>query len=286
WTDWENLGPTLIASPDDPGPALASRLPNQIDIFRFAGDRILHASDDWSSGPRWDQLAWNELDRPPTAGPRQGVAAMARDARGLKIAVNWNTRLWLREFDGHGWSGWVDTGGNGTGKPAIAAWAPDEVSLVLLGYQGFVGRYHGRGRRADGSWTSWAVIGDGGEQFRGAPALVSTRDGELDLFGVGLDSAVWTNHWADGWQGWRSLGGETQSEVAATSSGPGRYELFYQRGDYEIESAFFVNGEHTSGWERHPSETHFAPFAVSHTEGTVDLYHYGTDDNLYRRRWI
>ena len=211
WTDWENLGPALIASPTDPGPALFSRLPNQIDIFRFAGDRIFHGSDDWSSGPRWDQLAWNELDRPPGPGPRQGVAAVARDARTLKIAVNWNTRLWLREFD-RATGGLVGSTPAATapGSPPSQPGRRTSSASSCWGIRVSWADITEGAERPDGSWTSWGVIGDGGEQFRGAPALVSTRDGELDLFGVGLDYAVWTNHWAGAWQGWRSLGGETQ----------------------------------------------------------------------------
>ncbi len=124
--------------------------------------------------------------------------------------------------------------------------------------------------------------------------MVRTANGVLDIVGVGHDGAVWANHFQRGWQGWISLGGglpldgagPLHNQLAMSSRSLGEYEVFYTRdivSDHRVTWGYMREGI-WSGWEPHPSVTHWPPFAISTTEGELDLYHYGTDA-LYRRRW-
>ncbi|WP_159605338.1 hypothetical protein [Agromyces humi] len=284
WSDWEAIGPTLFdPSRDTPPPALASRLPNQIDIFRIANNELDYANDDWQSGPRWDRLHWMGMPlQPEHTGKLRGVSASASGAGNLWVAVNFNSRLRYCTFDGHGWSDWKDSNDVIKDRPAVSAL--DGETTMIVNWRDD-NRYVWMKQNPNGAWSEGAV---GDRLFYGPPTLIS--DGkDWILFGKGEDKGIWVNRYrtyTDEWVGWTSLGGNNMAgwEVAATSRGLGKYEVFYAAKDLRITWGVW-EFEQWSGWEAHPSETKYVPFAVSHTDGTIDLYHYGTDGNLYRRLW-
>lgn len=60
-----------------------------------------------------------------------------------------------------------------------------------------------------------------------APSVVAWGPNRLDLFGVGLDSAMW-HRWWDGrsWNNWEFLGGQLTSSPIPAAWGPNRLDLF------------------------------------------------------------
>jgi hypothetical protein len=57
-----------------------------------------------------------------------------------------------------------------------------------------------------GGWGSWYSLGGWLPQGTEV-AAVSKNPGQIDLFAVGADGAVWGDWYAGGWGTWYSLGG-------------------------------------------------------------------------------
>ena len=64
----------------------------------------------------------------------------------------------------------------------------------------------------------------------GAPAVASWGRERLDVFGRGLDQAMFHKAWAQRWHpsqdGWEALGGKFISPPAVASWGPERLDIF------------------------------------------------------------
>jgi hypothetical protein len=62
--------------------------------------------------------------------------------------------------------------------------------------------------------------------------VISRDTNRLDVFGIGLDNAVWRRWW-DGtqWGGWESEGGSVFSPITATAWAADRMDLFVIGGD-------------------------------------------------------
>ncbi len=69
----------------------------------------------------------------------------------------------------------------------------------------------------NGVWSGWIGLGGGAES---APAVVAHGNGLIDVYIVGLDLAMYSNHWnGSGWSGWIGRGGGFSSNPAADTTG-------------------------------------------------------------------
>src|SRR6266487_120479 len=81
------------------------------------------------------------------------------------------------------------------------------------------------------------------------PTVVSQTANSLDLFGLGMDNAVWHTSWnGTGWEGWKSLEGTFISPTSAVSWAENQLDLFALGMD---NSAWHKgwDGNNWSGWE-------------------------------------
>ncbi|MGD0109095.1 MAG: hypothetical protein ABSC06_34435 [Rhodopila sp.] len=82
-------------------------------------------------------------------------------------------------------------------------------------------------------WGGWESLG-GTFNSSSSPVVVSWGSGRLDIFGLGIDNAMYHNWWdasgvtGPGWGGWESLGGvfNSSSSPATVSWGSGRLDIF------------------------------------------------------------
>jgi hypothetical protein len=124
------------------------------------------------------------------------------------------THVWQSTAAGT-WGGFEALGGTAVDVAAVAL-GTNRFEVFALVNDGSVSR---NAQKPNGKWTGWQALGGGGEVRR----LIAskTKAGRFELFGVGLDDAVW-HRWRKGpngkWSDWESLGGAVKQLAAAESS--------------------------------------------------------------------
>ena len=132
-------------------------------------------------------------------------------------------------------------------------------------------------------------------------AAVSRAPGNLDLFVIGFDNAIWTTFWNDagGWNpgGWFQIHPETvfdhtTQQIAAVSRAPGNLDLFVIGFDNAIWTTFWndAGGWNPGGWFQIHPETVFDHTtqqiaAVSRAPGNLDLFVIGFDNAIWTTFW-
>ena len=100
-------------------------------------------------------------------------------------------------------------------------------------------------------WSGWSSLGG----WLANPAVGRNKDGRLEVFGVGSDSAVyhiWQNAPSGGWSGWSGLGGAVKGPIAVGSNSDGRLEVFVRGSDNALHHDWQVApGGAWSGWNFH-----------------------------------
>lgn len=119
---------------------------------------------------------------------------------------NW---FWLNKFvPGSGWQGWVNTGGNGTGRAAMAV-ALDGTLYVIV--RAGDSRYYLARRTTTGAIEGWYLLGV--NQFSIDPSLAGPdQNGAYHVVG-GDAGNLWrgfyypqANFWSSTFQGWSAMG--------------------------------------------------------------------------------
>src|SRR5947209_5658029 len=87
-----------------------------------------------------------------------------------------------------------------------------------------------------------SALSELGGGFNSGPAVSSWAAGRLDVFGVGLDNAMWHKFYEGGWSDWESLGGGLTSDPSAVSWGPGRVDFFARGQDNAMWHKFYDRG--------------------------------------------
>ena len=145
-------------------------------------------------------------------------------------------------------------GGAGTGSGVIAVTAAPSAHL-----------------------TGWASLHLG---IRGSPALASTASNTARIFVRGVDDAIWTRTFLNGWGPWSSLGGGTLAGPGASARGSA-IDVFIRGGD----NAVWQNTcqETCTGWSSLGGLTTAGPASVSRTGSRIDLFIRGVDNQLWHR---
>lgn len=125
---------------------------------------------------------------------------------------------------------------------------------------------------------TWESLGG---QFTSGPAVASWASERLDVFGRGLDNALYHSLWTpgSGWTGWESLGGGLTSDPAAVSWGEGRIDVFVRGNDNGTYHKFYENG--WSGWSSLGGIFTSGPAAASWAPGRLDVFGRGLDNTIY-----
>ena len=133
------------------------------------------------------------------------------------------------------------------------------------------------------SWTGWARM-DGIALYE--PETVSSPNGDIDVFAVGTDRALWRRRWtaSSGWSPWKRLGGTLTSAPGAVLSGADRFDVFARGGDDALWMTT-VTGESWSGWSSLGGTLTSQPDVSSSAPGRLDVFARGGDNALWQRTY-
>lgn len=126
---------------------------------------------------------------------------------------------------------------------------------------------------------------------RVAVAADAWGSGRLDLFGVGLDDAVYHRAWAGSWQpgggAWQSLGGPAASHAAVASWSANRLDVFMIGSGRQLmhQSWDGTSWVPASGWEQLGGVLTSPPAVVSWGPNRLDVFAVGTDRQLWHKAW-
>ncbi|WP_151525046.1 hypothetical protein [Serinicoccus kebangsaanensis] len=283
WSPWEQVG---ARSRYGWPVAIAATLPEVLSVFYVHGKDVMWANDGWDSGPHWDGLRWANLGRP---NPLSNAPARFPAVVGLRAGVN--QQLLVRQGDtfftrgypvgGSNWGEWTPIPDFYTpGRPAMARPASKRFELVW-----WTGEDYWYRTWLDGRWLGGVSIHG---FFLSSPAVASSGEGRIDVFGVGGGREffhAWHQEGHD-WSGWHSLGGAARFRGApgAVSPRPGQLATFHSGNDDWLYMNFH-DGSRWSGWQRLPGQSRDTPVAVSSVPGTIDLFVVGLDgETIFRSR--
>ena len=188
WGGWESLGGVLTSSV-----SAVSWAPNRLDIFGLGVDHALwHRWWDGSSWGGWESLGGTLTSQPEVVSWDEGRLDI--------FAVGTDSALWHRWWDGSSWGGWQSLGGVLESPPKAVSWSANRLDIFVTGTNSAI--WH---RWWDGSsWGGWESLGGvleaqlgtvGSGDDRARVDAVAWAANRLDIFGVGMDSALWHRWW-------------------------------------------------------------------------------------------
>ncbi len=188
WGGWESLGGVLTSPPK----AVAWE-PNRLDVFGLGVDHALwHRWWDGSSWGGWESLGGTLTSQPEVVSWDEGRLDI--------FAVGTDSALWHRWWDGSSWGGWQSLGGVLESPPKAVSWSANRLDIFVTGTNSAI--WH---RWWDGSsWGGWESLGGvleaqlgtvGSGDDRARVDAVAWAANRLDIFGVGMDSALWHRWW-------------------------------------------------------------------------------------------
>ncbi len=123
-----------------------------------------------------------------------------------------------------------------------------------------------------------------GITFTLSPAAVSWGPDRIDLFGRGVDGAIYHNYWDGSWHTFESLGGNFIYGPAVSSWGAGRLDVFAIGADGALYHNYWDGSWH--GWgDRLGGVFTSAPAAVSSGFNHIDVFGRGTDNAIWHTYW-
>jgi subtilisin family serine protease len=143
-----------------------------------------------------------------------------------------------------------------------------------------------------GAWQTWEKVGDsiapGISIASGTSPAVAASNGQLDLFAIGTDNAIWHRSYVNGaWQTWEKVGDSVASGTSpAVAASNGQLDLFAIGTDNAIYHRSYVNGAWLD-WEKVGDSVapNTSP-AISSNNGQLDLFAIGTDNAIYHRSYV
>jgi hypothetical protein len=202
---------------------------------------------------------------------------------------------WLPSTEGHDWE---FQGGNLRGAPVAVAWGPNRLDLFGVGRNKSV--YH---KWWDGIAWRPDPANPGAWQHKGGKVsgltAVSWGPDRLDLFGSGIDGAIYHKAWAGGpswWPSdnpddWHKLGGVTRDVPVAVSWAPNRLDLFVVGGDNAVYHKWWAGGpswgpsDNPNDWHKLGGTTKERPAVVSWGKDRLDIFVTGLDGAIYHKAW-
>jgi SpoIID/LytB domain protein len=233
-----------------------------VDLFARGGDGSLYARR-YLLGPGWQVWRW-------LGGALIGAPTAERLAGG-------GARVWLRARDSSlysgdiaadgTWLGFHGWGGGLTSRP-YPVLMPDGSELVFA--RGGDGALWYASWTPTRTFTGWHSLG--GKLAAGAgPGAAATGPGAATVAVAVPTGAVYTRSLAGGvWGPWRSRGGATTGDVAASSPAAGVVELDLRGGNGHLYSVRGTNGAFGT-WHDDGGVISAGPFAGA-VPGRVELY--------------
>ncbi|HXQ80102.1 MAG TPA: hypothetical protein VN775_02230 [Opitutaceae bacterium] len=296
-TGWDNMGGAFDETGVlNPGAASGG---GHADIFGVGRNDLALYHKGWD-GQRWSPspTGWDGLGGVCGSTPcvaSRGIlldAFVVGNADGVLYHKAWNGQAWLPSV-----TGYDNLGGACVGDPCVSAWDNTRLDIFVVG-SADAALYHKAWNGVGWlpSTSGWDRLG-GQFMLRPSPCVASWGPSRLDVFGVGLDQAVYHKAW-DGTQwlpsmtDWEYLGGQCSSYPCVVSWGPGRLDIFVVGAQ---DGALYHKAwdgtqwlPSQSGWDRLGGVfvSNWVPCAVSSAPNQLDVFGVGAQGQaLYHKAW-
>ena len=287
-----------------------SRAAGNLDLFVIGFDNAVWSTF-WTQAGGWNPGGWFQIHKETVFDhTTQHITAVAR--------TSGNLDLFVIGFDNAVWSTfWTQAGGWNPGgwfqlhketvfdhtrqRIAAVARTAGNLDLFVIGFDNAVWStfWTQAGGWNPGGWFQLhkeTVFDHTTQQI----TAVARTPGNLDLFVIGFDNAVWTTFWtqAGGWSpgDWFQIHKETvfdhtSQHVIAISRAPGNLDLFVIGFDNAVWSTFWTQAAGWSqGWFKIHPDTVFdhtaqTVAAVARTQQNLDLFVIGFDNAVWSTFW-
>jgi photosystem II stability/assembly factor-like uncharacterized protein len=184
---------------------------------------------------------------------------------------------------GTGWSAFSGLGGTFVSPPAVARNADGRIEVFGIGTDGAL--YHAWQQRPDGPWTSWFPFTG---SFAGSPGVGTTTDGRLVVAAIGTDGQLRLaaqNQPNGSWTPMLPLGGVGgQGRPAIGRHADGRLEVIVRSTAGRLLHTTQSGFSWSSLVERAAGTLIADPALATNTDGRLEAFGIGTDDQMYRLR--
>lgn len=217
-------GPAVAGWPDGTTHMLAIGTDDGVYHCAFTGNLAAQSKNCSGWLPGFAPIGGTTAESPALVAPFEG--------RLEAYAVGIGDRaLYFRYMEGGSWRGWSSLGTppglTCTSSPAAVSWYGFMSGFVRASDGAFW-----QVRWQDGGWQPWRSLGG---VLDSGPAACKIADGIIQVFGRGMDGAIWTNRFEGDWRGW---GRVSAPPVALTPDAPaavvseGVVYVFAKAGDY------------------------------------------------------
>jgi len=308
--DWENLGGSFVFEP-----ASVAWGPNRLDIFAIGTDSALYHK--WWDGKKWgpDTLTWENMGGRWTEKP----SVVSWSANRLDVFIVGEDRgLYQKYWNGTTWnSGFTNLGGKLLHAPSVVSWGANRIDIFCTGTDSAVYHKWWDGARWGPNGTDGSYENMGGT-IVGSPQAVCWGPNRIDIFSIGLNSALYHKFWngsvwgpSGGSGPWENMGGVCHGTPEVISRAPGNLEVFvlgktlpsflWEKATAKFahrlipgtDGAVYHKWYGTTGWR--PSFD--GPFermggivirditAVSWAPDRIDMFVIGTAGNIHQKYW-
>jgi hypothetical protein len=201
---------------------------------------------------------------------------------------------------GSGWSQWISHGAPPglllNSAPSVAAGKDGRLDVFIVSQKGVLWQIEKAA--TNGGWSDWVSHGSPSGALFGSdstPAVVSRRDGHLELFVIGNDGRLWQMTGTapnGGWSGWRPHDAPSGRKFlrlrpAVAPGVDGRLDLFVVGNDASLWHLHWVEATDCSPqWFSRgaPALPGLAgsPAVVADPDGAMQLFVMGTDGALWQ----
>ena len=308
---WFQIHPETVFDLTSQQIAVVSRAPGNLDLFVIGFDNAVWSTF-WTQGGGWNPGGWFQI-HPETVFDHttQHLAVVSRASGNLDLfAIGFDNAVWSTFWtQAGGWNpgGWFQIHpetvfDHTTQQISVVSRASGNLDLFVIGFDNAVWStfWTQNGGWNPGGWFQIhpETVFDHTTQHL---AAVSRASGNLDLFVIGFDNAVWSTFWtqAGGWNpgGWFQIHPETvfdhtRQQISVVSRASGNLDLFVIGFDNAVWSTFWTQngGWNPGGWfQIHPETVfdhttqHLA--AVSRASGNLDLFVIGFDNAVWSTFW-
>lgn len=197
----------------------------------------------------------------------------------------YDNALWHKWYTEEKWSGWQSLGGSLTSGPDAVSWGSNRIDAVALSPSLSEPKINEMWHKYwNGSAWNEDRLGGG---FYGDPAIASWESGRLDVFGWGMDNALWHDWYTPGtgWSGWQSLGGYLTSSPDAVSWAPNRIDVVARTSENHVFH-WYWNGSSWNSDDLGPCISS-SPSISSSESGRLDVFGVGCweDNELYQKTY-
>jgi hypothetical protein len=284
---------------------------DNLDTFALGSDGAAYVNSQSLNGV-WS--GWKDLGMPTISVPRLtdtaalaktgpvmttglnqvslvSISAVFNGIEPMLFAIGANQEVFYTTQSNNGsWGGWTALGGGALSLTTTPS-GGGSVDVFVIGTDHAL--YYNWQSSTNGSWSGWTGLGgylkpSADFDPHGNLRVSGDARGDLDVFGIGSDNAVWYRSLSNGnWGAWKSLGGAVYS-FSTVLDASGNLDVFAIGTNLTV---FVTTQSPSTGnwstwnnpWTPVTDEEWLSVNAVLDPRGDVDVFTIGTDGTLYYR---